>query len=437
MILAEFTSGVDNIQVEKLYQWDTYQQLNISGIDFGSVAPEIHFCNKKSEVALAVSGTLNGNGSVTVSIPNSLLTEPYDIAAYLYLKTATSGNTIKCIVIPITARPKPSDYVLTTDDDIAEILEIELEAKAIIDGLTAREYSSTESYKRPNIVYYENGSYMCKSSVSITGIDPTNTTYWQLLCKGTSIKGISLSADNKLTFTLDNGMTVDIPVETAGVTTDYFSKARAVVKISLTENTYELTGTYTATLSQNLYDYHYVNERPTFVELLVGTNKYHLPLTSFSYTGGMATGSCTYVFESADYKVTISTPYTLSGTTMTFGDPTITPRKKTLWSGVLSATVAAGNGSAGGINIPFESDIFTMKKLEFGFRTDNQLGGVQYATAMVTPDTESSVELFNGRYMHVSAFKQSDTVLRVIFRNTSDDCTTETTVQVLSIKDVG
>lgn len=248
MILAEFTAEVNNIQVENLYQWDTNQNVKISGIDFGSVAPQVHFCNKKSETALAVQGILQSDGSVIASVPNSLLTEPYDITAYIYLKTGVIGNTIKCIVLPVIARQMPSDYVLTSDKDIVEIHEIELEAKAIIDNLTASAYSATESYKRPNIVYYDNGAYMCKSSTAVTGVAPTDTTVWQLLCRGVTVSSVTLNTSGDLVFTFDNGSTKTVAIpSTEAVLTDTVTNAEAVNGISF----HRLADTYLYTTLDN------------------------------------------------------------------------------------------------------------------------------------------------------------------------------------------
>lgn len=267
MIFAEFTAEFNSVQVESLYQWDEGEELKISGIDFGSTAPQVHFCNKKSETAIAVQGVLRDDGSVIASIPNSLLTEPYDITAYVYIKTAVSSNTIKCIVIPVIARKMPSDYVLTTDKDIVEIHEIELEAKAIIDNLTASEYSATTRYKRPNIVYYNNSAYMCKSSVAVTGVDPTDTTVWQLLCKDTSVSSIALNSSGDLVFTFDNGTskTVAIPTiapslietlpyatnaETANVLNSSSIVPTIDGKIKITE-----TGAYLVTFGREMVEY--------------------------------------------------------------------------------------------------------------------------------------------------------------------------------------
>lgn len=218
MINAEFTNEINDLITENLYQWDTYQTLRVSGIDFGSVAPRVHFANKKSTEALVVDGAMQGDGSVEVSIPNSLLTQKYDILAYVYINTGLTSKTIKSITIPIISRLKPSEYYQPTDEDIAQIEAIELEAKAIISSLTASEYNSTAKYKRPNIVYYNYSAYMCKSNVEITGIAPTDTNKWQKICNGVRITGIAISDNGNLTFTTTDG-SYEIDFSTAEVDT--------------------------------------------------------------------------------------------------------------------------------------------------------------------------------------------------------------------------
>lgn len=219
MINVKFEDGINDLTTENLYQWDTFQTLQISGIDFGGVTPNVHFANKKSTVALVVSGIFMDDGSVKVSIPNSLLTEKYDILAYVYTSTGLTGKTIKSITIPVISRLKPSEYTQPTDEDIAKIEELELEAKVIIDGLTASEYSNTETYKRPNIVYYNFNSYMCISNVEISGILPTDTTKWQKIAQGSVITGISKNEYGDLIINCSDGSTFTLDITTTDVTT--------------------------------------------------------------------------------------------------------------------------------------------------------------------------------------------------------------------------
>lgn len=208
MITAEFTNEINDLITENLYQWDTYQTLKISGIDFGSVTPRVHFANKKSTEALVVNAVLKDDGSVEASIPNTLLAEKYDILAYIYINTGLTNKTIKSITIPIIPRLKPSEYYQPSNEDIAQIEAIELEAKALIDGFYADTYSSTNSYKRPNLVRYRNSMYMCISPNEITNVPPNNPVHWRLIIGG--ITGISVGSDSKLKFNFGDGTSYSI-----------------------------------------------------------------------------------------------------------------------------------------------------------------------------------------------------------------------------------
>ena len=210
MINVEFTNEINDIITENLYQWDTYQILKISGIDFGSVSPRVHFANKKSQEALVIEAVLKADGSIEASIPNSLLTEKYDILAYIYTNTGLTSKTIKSITIPIIPRLKPSEYYQPTDENIAEIEAIELEAKNIIDNLYGSEYNSTKKYKRPNIVYYNYSAYMCKSSSGVTGVNPTDTTNWVKITEGAVVTKISKDSIGNLMFIFSNGTTITV-----------------------------------------------------------------------------------------------------------------------------------------------------------------------------------------------------------------------------------
>lgn len=218
MIKAEFNESINDLTTENLYQWDSYQTLVISGIDFEAVSPKVHFCNKKSIEALAVQGILKNDGTCEVSIPNTLLGEKYDILAYIYTNTGLTYKTIKSITIPIIPRLKPTNYTQPSNEEIAEIEEIELQAKAILNGLYVSDYDSTKAYKRPNIVYYNYSSYMCISDTEITGILPTDTTKWRLIVEGAVITGLSKDQSGNLVFTFTNGATYSVQIAIAETT---------------------------------------------------------------------------------------------------------------------------------------------------------------------------------------------------------------------------
>ena len=110
MITAEFTSEIVNLRVSNLFQWDINQVIKIRGLAFGTDPIEVHFCNKKSTSAVVVVSTAPSAGVVYANIPNSLLTQPYDIVAYIYQTEGSTRGTTNTITIPVVKRQKPNDY---------------------------------------------------------------------------------------------------------------------------------------------------------------------------------------------------------------------------------------------------------------------------------------------------------------------------------------
>lgn len=107
MIKAEFQK-YGSYTTDSLYQWDLNQELQFVDTDI-SVAPVIHFCNRKSKESLLVQSTLT-EGIITCPVPNVLLQEPFDIIAYIVSMEAQKATTLFKMLIPVNRRLKPADY---------------------------------------------------------------------------------------------------------------------------------------------------------------------------------------------------------------------------------------------------------------------------------------------------------------------------------------
>lgn len=118
MITAEFKTDIVNLRVTNLFQWDMNQVIKIGGIELGDSPVEVHFCNKKSTGALVLKSSTPANGYVFVNIPNALLTEPYDITAYIYQTNGSTSSTTNTITIPVIKRQKPNDHKDTNSGNI-------------------------------------------------------------------------------------------------------------------------------------------------------------------------------------------------------------------------------------------------------------------------------------------------------------------------------
>jgi len=116
--------------ITALYQWDSNQTLYIEDHGF-DVAPYFHFCNQNSEKALMTSSKIETDGTLTVVIPNILLTEPYNITAYVYLSDGGSAKTVEVITIPVRPRPMPNDFEYEDNEVVISLTEIAEEMRAL------------------------------------------------------------------------------------------------------------------------------------------------------------------------------------------------------------------------------------------------------------------------------------------------------------------
>lgn len=104
IVTAAF-GGSKVVRTRALYQWDYGQVLQFSGLDLPD-AYTVHFSN------VGVGGTAKtmvGNAD-GVTIPDEYLTTGQTVYAWVYLHTGDAdGETVYAVIIPVTARPKPTE----------------------------------------------------------------------------------------------------------------------------------------------------------------------------------------------------------------------------------------------------------------------------------------------------------------------------------------
>lgn len=123
MINVNFTNDVEVMTSSThLYQWDSNQQITISGLNV--VSASVQFTNKKRNDAIVVNGT-RSNNSIIADIPNILLEDDLDIIAYVHVVANNQGNTIKVVKIPKVARQRPADYKFTENVEIMTFERLE------------------------------------------------------------------------------------------------------------------------------------------------------------------------------------------------------------------------------------------------------------------------------------------------------------------------
>ena len=140
MITVFFNNDMDYTIAYGLWQWDFGEVLRIKNIDNSQLSTEVHFSLKDSDTdsLLAVGVTkdvtytstvINTDGNemtssetvtvMDVTIPKNMLwndiKKDYNIYAYIYLSNEETGESVKKIIMPVKARPKPS-YVSSAED---------------------------------------------------------------------------------------------------------------------------------------------------------------------------------------------------------------------------------------------------------------------------------------------------------------------------------
>lgn len=130
--------------VKNLTQWDSNQKLILESTDDITIAPKIHFCNQNSEKALVVQSSLSNN-QVIADIPNTLLEEPFNIIAYVYLVKEDSAKTIEKINIPVRKRPKPNDYEHKENIHVIYLTDLIHTVETLNENVTDAESIRTEN----------------------------------------------------------------------------------------------------------------------------------------------------------------------------------------------------------------------------------------------------------------------------------------------------
>lgn len=115
MLIANFPTGIDEIVVQGLTQWDKGQQLEIHCSDLPA-SYQVHFANKSRNEAVVIWGT-SSSGVGTVPIPNVLLEQNQSIKVWVYITNSGSGETVKTINLPVVARTRPANYIATIDEE--------------------------------------------------------------------------------------------------------------------------------------------------------------------------------------------------------------------------------------------------------------------------------------------------------------------------------
>ena len=160
MLQAIFTTGVDEVTVLGLTQWDRGQQLQIT-LDSLPESFCVHYSVKGKREADVVEATAE-NGVAVVNIPNAILQQDKDAVAWIYVGDDKTAETIKTIHLPIERRAKPNDYIYEEDDllTLGTVL-----ASVKTSEVSARNYATETKTARNEVV--EAAEYVEQTEASL------------------------------------------------------------------------------------------------------------------------------------------------------------------------------------------------------------------------------------------------------------------------------
>lgn len=141
---AIFLNGADEATAQgRLFQWDRGRTLEIHADDLPA-AVEVHFAHAGMDAAIVYTCAVV-NGVATVAIPNLCLQQSGPVKAWVY-QVGTSGETetgetIKTITLPLTARTRPDSDESVPEEFISKYTE----AMAAMDAIVAEVTATTDA----------------------------------------------------------------------------------------------------------------------------------------------------------------------------------------------------------------------------------------------------------------------------------------------------
>lgn len=115
MVITAKFDGSSVATAHGLTQWDYGQVLEVeAAIDIPD-ATEVHFYQGELDAMCFLR-----DGSA--KIPDRMLQDSSAITAYIYVRSGSSGETVLTAYLPITARPRPTDYVLPDTEEYRRLL---------------------------------------------------------------------------------------------------------------------------------------------------------------------------------------------------------------------------------------------------------------------------------------------------------------------------
>jgi len=121
--------------MDKLYEHDFGQSLQITGLTLTGPTVEAHFCIKGNDDSVLVMGTLDGDVAI-VPVPNSMLEDAGLINTYIYERNDTAGKTVYKFELRVERRADlPAATYDPTEEEVSyftHVIEVITEQAEIV-----------------------------------------------------------------------------------------------------------------------------------------------------------------------------------------------------------------------------------------------------------------------------------------------------------------
>jgi hypothetical protein len=140
-IKVPFSSGVTQLTLHGLHQWDYGRKLEIKAAVLADRAVvEVHFAYAGMPEAIVRTCAVTAQ-TITAAIPDSCLEQSSPIFAWVYCPDETEGFTVLKITMPVTPRTRPAEI---STEPPAEYSDQYLDLLAAANALRASTYTRPE-----------------------------------------------------------------------------------------------------------------------------------------------------------------------------------------------------------------------------------------------------------------------------------------------------
>lgn len=163
------------ITTESLWQYDTGQQLCLTGDERLGADTEVHFDSYRLNRAIVKTGVYDAeNHRLTVDIPDEFLEEAVGERkrVWVYLTDSKQGKTVRELRVPVIRRTRPEDYISPGDLHKKDVIDEAVESYLDAHPVTLDEEVVTNAVN----TYLDENPIMVDDTLSVNGMAANSKT---------------------------------------------------------------------------------------------------------------------------------------------------------------------------------------------------------------------------------------------------------------------